>query len=190
MNRKLISALSVSALLLFACDDIDSDAEEDVELAEDEAENDTEDVSKDEEEESVGAEEDEENEESVEDTENGLLSIGDSVTIDDITMTITHAEFTDDRNQFEESDPENVIAVHYTLHNDSDDDYPYGMDFDVYVDGSQSDSYPNENSMGSVSSGRSVDGVEHFSVEGDTIEVEWAPMFSFSGDKGIWDITP
>ncbi|GEN49519.1 hypothetical protein [Alkalibacterium pelagium] len=89
-----------------------------------------------------------------------------------------------------EADPENVIAIYYTLENGTDDDYGYGMDFDVYVDGSQADTYPNDNSMGSVSSGRSTDGVAHYAVNGETIEVEWEPLFSFSGEKGIWDVTP
>lgn len=181
--KKLLALISASAFLLAACDDVDTPTDDEDSAA---VEDDTEaDASESEEvEEDADADEEEEAEESE------LLSIGESITIDDITMTITNAEFTDERNQFEEDEPENVIAIYYTLENDTDDDYGYGMDFDVYVDGSQADTYPNDNSMGSVSSGRSTDGVAHYAVNGETIEVEWEPLFSFSGEKGIWDVTP
>ncbi|SDJ86778.1 hypothetical protein [Alkalibacterium thalassium] len=186
--KKLLALISASAFLLAACDDVDTPADDDDSAAvEDDTEaevTETEEV----EEEADTEEETAEAEEEPEDSE--LLSIGESITIDDITMTITNAEFTDERNQFEEDEPEHVIAIYYTLENDTDDDYGYGMDFDVYVDGSQADTYPNDNSMGSVSSGRSTDGVAHYAVNGETIEVEWEPLFSFSGEKGIWDVTP
>lgn len=188
--KKLLALISASAFLLAACDDVDTPTDdEDSAAVEDDTEADA--TESEEVEEDVNA--DEENAEANDEEgpeESELLSIGESITIDDITMTITNAEFTDERNQFEEDEPENVIAIYYTLENDTDDDYGYGMDFDVYVDGSQADTYPNDNSMGSVSSGRSTDGVAHYAVNGETIEVEWEPLFSFSGEKGIWDVTP
>lgn len=181
--KKLLALLGTSAVLLAACDEPEEESAgpdtEDVE----EADEDTADA----EEETT---EDEEEPEEEEDSNGDLLAIGDSITVDDITMTITGAEFTDDRNEFADEEPDEVIAIHYTLENDSDDDYPYGADFDVYVDGSQANSYPNDNSIGSVSPGRSVDGVAHYGVTGEDIEVEWEPMFSFSDERGIWNITP
>lgn len=188
--KKLLALISASAFLLAACDDVDTPTDDEDSAA---VEDDTEADATESEEVEEDADADEENAEAndeEEPEESELLSIGESITIDDITMTITNAEFTDERNQFEEDEPENVIAIYYTLENDTDDDYGYGMDFDVYVDGSQADTYPNDNSMGSVSSGRSTDGVAHYAVNGETIEVEWEPLFSFSGEKGIWDVTP
>lgn len=127
-----------------------------------------------------------------EDTKEGkdTLSIGDSKEIDGVKYTVTNSYYTDERNEFDENNPEKVIAIEYTIENNSEEDYPYGMDEQVYVDGSQAESYALDNSMGSVSAGRSVDGIIHYGVNGETVELEWEPMFSFSGEKGIWDITP
>jgi hypothetical protein len=190
--KKLLALISASAFLLAACDDVDTPADDDDSAAveEDTEAEATESEEAEEEADTEGETAGTDDEVEDEPEESELLSIGESITIDDITMTITNAEFTDERNQFEEADPENVIAIYYTLENGTDDDYGYGMDFDVYVDGSQADTYPNDNSMGSVSSGRSTDGVAHYAVNGETIEVEWEPLFSFSGEKGIWDVTP
>ena len=119
-----------------------------------------------------------------------LLTIGESHTIEDYTLTVNDAYYTDERNQFDETNPEKVIAIEYTLENNSDQDYPFGIDTQVYVDGKQADSYALGSDMGSVSSGRTVDGTTYYGVNGEKVELEWEPTFSFSGDKGIWDITP
>lgn len=122
--------------------------------------------------------------------EKGPLSIGDSKTIDDITLTVKNSYYTDERNEFDDTNPEKVIAIEYTIENNAEDDYPYGMDMQAYVDGKKTESYPLGMDMGSVSSGRSVDSVAYFGVNGEKVEIEWEPMFSMSGDKGIWDVTP
>lgn len=122
--------------------------------------------------------------------ESGLLAIGESYTIDDVTVTVTDAYFAEERNEFAEEDPEQVLAIEYTLENNASEDYPIGMDFQVYVDGSLADTYPLENTMDSVSSGRSVEAIAHYGINGSEIEAEWEPLFSFSGDKGIWNVTP
>lgn len=129
-------------------------------------------------------------EEEVEEPADELLSVGDSVTIDDVTMTVNSVEYTDERNEFDDTNPENVIKISYTLENGASEDYPYGADFQVYADGSLMETYPNDNSMGSVSAGRSVEGVAHFGVNGEEIEIEWAPLFSMSGEKGVWAVDP
>lgn len=119
-----------------------------------------------------------------------LLTVGDSYTIDDITFTVNNTYYTDERNEFAETDPENVIAIEYTLENNSDEDYPFGVDTQVYADGQQMESYPLGTDLGSVSSGRSVESTTYYGINGEKVELEWEPFFSFSGDKGIWDITP
>lgn len=131
-------------------------------------------------------------EETVADESEGaeLLTVGESHTIGDYTLTVNDAYYTDERNQFDETNPEKVIAIEYTLENNSDQDYPFGIDTQVYVDGKQADSYALGSDMGSVSSGRTVDGTTYYGVNGEKVELEWEPTFSFSGDKGIWDITP
>lgn len=117
-----------------------------------------------------------------------LLAVGDSATVDDITVTVNNVSFTDERNEFADTTPERVIAIEYTLENGQEEDYPFGMDMQLYVDGKKSDTYPLGADMGSVSAGRTVDSVSYFGVDGENIELEWQPMFSLS-DKAIWDLT-
>lgn len=180
---RLLAALAAGAFVLGACEEADTTEDEVTEAEETTADEpeETEEV-----EETDEAEEPAEEEEAAEDE---LLSIGDSFTADDVTVTITDAYYTDERNEFEETDPENVLAIEYTLENNADEDYPVGMDFQVYVDGSLADTYANENTMDSVSSGRSIEAISHYGVSGDQIEAEWEPFFSFSGEKGIWDVS-
>lgn len=129
-------------------------------------------------------------EEDVEQESDGLLAIGESATIDDITFTVTGSSFTDERNEFAETNPEQVIKIDFSLENGAEEDYPVGMDTQVYVDGTQADSYPLGSDIGSVSAGRTFEGSIYYGVNGDSVELEWEPMMSFSGDKAIWDITP
>lgn len=129
-------------------------------------------------------------EESSQESDGELLQVGESKTIDDITLTVTDSYYTDERNEFDESNPDKVIAIEYTLENNSGEDYPFGLDTQVYADGKQMESYALGSDMGAVSSGRTVDGVTYYGVNGDRVELEWEPMFSFSGEKGIWDVTP
>lgn len=171
--HKLVGVIAVSALFLGACE-------------EESATNDTEEPKA----ESEATEETAETEEVAEEPSEELLSVGDSMTIDDVTMTINSVEFTDERNEYAETEPEKVIKINYTIKNEAEEDYPYGADFQVYADGSLMETYPNDSSVGSVSTGRSVDGVDHYGITGEEIEIEWEPLFSFSGEKGIWAVDP
>src|SRR5699024_9332420 len=117
-----------------------------------------------------------------------LLAVGDSTTIDDITLTVNNVSFTDERNSYADTTPERVIAIEYTLENGQEEDYPFGMDMDLYVDGKKAESYPLGMDLGSVSAGRAVDAVSYFGVDGEEIELEWQPVFSLS-DKAVWDLT-
>lgn len=178
MSKKLLVLLLSGGLLLAACGE-DSAA----------GDNSTPETSQE------GAEAEAETTETEEQTtapegDSAKLTIGDSKEIDGIKFTVTNSYYTDERNEFAETSPEKVIAIEYTIENNSEDDYPFGMDEQVYVDGKQAETYPLDNSMGSVSAGRSADGIVFYGVDGDTVELEWAPMFSFSGEKGVWDVTP
>ncbi len=117
-------------------------------------------------------------------------SIGDTQTVEEYEITINEISFTDERNQFEENDPENVIRIDYTVKNNSDEDVSYsGSDFKVYVDGKETSVYPNDNSMGALSPGRSLDGVAYHTVEGDgEIEIEWSPLSYFGKERALFKI--
>jgi len=120
---------------------------------------------------------------------NELLAIGESATIDDITYTVTNASYTDERNEFAETSPENVIKIDFTLENGAEEDYPVGMDTQAYVDGVQAETYPLGSDFGSVSAGRTYEGSMYYGVSGEQVELEWAPTFSFSGEKAVWNVT-
>lgn len=173
--KKILGALAV-VLVIGACANTVDDKDEKVEDSTEQTES-TEVV------EEVKADE----ESSVEEQPQ-LLAVGDSATIDDITLTVNSVSFTDERNSYADTTPERVIAIEYTLENGQEEDYPFGMDMDLYVDGKKADSYPLGMDLGSVSAGRAVDAVSYFGVDGEEIELEWQPVFSLS-DKAVWDLT-
>ena len=103
-----------------------------------------------------------------------------------------NAYYTDERNEFADITPDNVLMVEVTIENNSGTDYPVGMDLSLYVDGSKAETYPVATLMDSVSDGRSVSGQQTFAIMGDPseIELEFSPFMSFSGEKAIYTITP
>lgn len=124
--------------------------------------------------------------------EKELLGVGDSYTIDGVTVTVNGVEYTDERNQFYEGHVDSVILVNVTYENNTGDDIAVGMDFQLYADGEKMDTYPVDSLLGSVSDGRTVTGNIAYGIVGQPkkIELEFEPIFSISGDKGIYDITP
>ncbi|KAA9218671.1 MULTISPECIES: DUF4352 domain-containing protein [Aerococcus] len=125
--------------------------------------------------------------------ENKKLAVGDAAEIDGIKFKVNNVEFTDERNQFAESNPERVIKISYTLENGQDKDYAFGADTQLYVDGKKAKTYPLSGSdgdigFGSVSAGRTVDSTVYYGVDGKDIELEWQPLFSV-GEKAIWKLS-
>lgn len=120
------------------------------------------------------------------------LTVGETSTIDDISLTVDNAYYTDQRNEFADIVPDNVLMIDVTIENNSGTDYPVGMDLSLYVDGSKAETYPVATLMDSVSDGRSVSGQQSFAIMGDSseIELEFSPFMSFSGEKAIYTITP
>lgn len=117
------------------------------------------------------------------------LGVGDTVTVDDIQLTLTSVSLTDERNQFADTDPAYVVKIEYTIVNNSTSDYPFGLDLDVYgPDGKKADTYPNENSMGSLASGKATDCVVHYGINDlGKIEIQFSPLFS--SKKAIFEAT-
>ena len=115
-------------------------------------------------------------------------AIGDKITFEGkVEFTITGVEWTDERNQFEKSQPEKVLKVTYNLTNLSDEDYPIVGDVDLYVGGKKMDSYPNGGTMGSVSAGRTYEGaVSYFAVNGSGAkELEVEPFMGIGTKPAI-----
>ncbi|MBG9982145.1 DUF4352 domain-containing protein [Aerococcaceae bacterium DSM 111020] len=121
---------------------------------------------------------------------NDAPGLGETQTVDAYEITINEVSFTDERNNFDDSDPDNVIRIDYTIKNNADEDVSYsGNDFKVYVDGKETSIYPNDNSVGALSAGRSLDGVAHHVLEGDgEVEIDWSPLSYFGKEKAIFKI--
>lgn len=116
-----------------------------------------------------------------------FYSVGDTVKVGDAEYTLTGVELSDERNQFDETNPAEVVKISYTVKNNSDSDLPVGADVDVYgSDDKKAESYPNENTMGSVAPGKQMDCVQHFGINGTgEIEIHFAPLISFE-DAAIY----
>lgn len=116
-----------------------------------------------------------------EETKNETFAVGDTAEFKDAKFTLKSVTTTDERNEFADTDPAAVIVIEYELENLSDNDLSYGMDITVYdADGNQMDTYPLENSMGALASGKKVQGVEAHGIEAlGTIEIHYAPLVSF-----------
>ena len=68
--------------------------------------------------------------------EKKTYGIGDKITFEGkAEYTITNVEWTEERNQFEQSNPEKVLKVTYNVTNLSDKDAVVGMGMDLYVGG-------------------------------------------------------
>lgn len=121
--------------------------------------------------------------------------IGDKIVFDGkAEYTITKAEWTDERNQFESSfvknTPEKVLKVTYNVTNLSDEDLVIGTDLRLYVNGNKMETYPNTNTAETISSGRSFEGaIEHFGVIGSgKMEIEIKPLLDFGAKPAIVEI--
>jgi len=118
-----------------------------------------------------------------------FYQVGDTVQVGDAEYTLTGVELTDERNQFDESNPAQVVKISYTVKNNGADDIPVGMDVEVYgPDDKKAESYPNDNTMGSVASGKQMDCVQHFGInETGDVEIHFAPIISLE-DSAIFKV--
>lgn len=112
--------------------------------------------------------------------EKEFYGIGDSVDVGGVVYTLNSVETTDERNEFDDKKPENVIKVSYTMENKNEKDVPVGMDVSAYgPDSKKLESYPNDNTMGSVAKDKKIDVVQHFGLnELGEVELQFAPLVS------------
>ncbi|MGT2682668.1 hypothetical protein [Streptococcus porci] len=122
--------------------------------------------------------------------EEKTFAVGEKIIFEGVAeVTITKVEWTDERNQFEstfvKNTPEKVLKVTYDVNNLSDKDYVLGGGMDLYVAGKKMETYPNSNTIDTVSAGRSFEGaIEHFGVIGSgDMELEIEPSFTFGNTK-------
>lgn len=132
--------------------------------------------------------EDEASEEESEEEESGTYGLGDTAEVADVAITITNVSLTDERNEFADEDPSMVVKIEYELENNSDDEIPVGADLQVYDGtGNQANSYPLDNTLGSLKPGKKIQGVEHYGIEEGPIEIYFQPMFSLD-EEAIFEI--
>lgn len=127
------------------------------------------------------------------DKDGDTYSVGDEVELGDYIIKIIELSYTDERNQFADVDPENVLVITFEITNNSEEDLLFtSSDFKVYLDGKEIDVYPiSNNALGTISPNRTKEAKAGFALfgEGD-IEIEWTPTFNFDNLRAIWRITP
>ena len=65
-------------------------------------------------------------------------AIGDKIVFDkQAEYTITNVEWTDERNDFDKTNPDKVLKVTYNVKNLSDSDLAVGVDIDLFVGGNK-----------------------------------------------------
>ncbi|MFC2948576.1 DUF4352 domain-containing protein [Virgibacillus sediminis] len=107
-------------------------------------------------------------------------SVGDTAEVDGVQFTLKSVTTTDERNEFAETDPSQVVKVEYEIVNNKEDEISVGGDLQAYDGtGNQVESYPLDNTMGSLQPGKKIQGVEHFGIEEGPIEIYFQPLVSF-----------
>lgn len=118
---------------------------------------------------------------SAEKDKNDFYKVGDTVKVGKAEYTLTGVELTEERNEFTEKKPAQVVKISYVVKNNGDKDIPVGMDIEVYgSDNKKAETYPNDNTMESVASGKEMDCVAHFGLNQlGEIEIQFRPIVSF-----------
>lgn len=109
--------------------------------------------------------------------------IGDSVKVDKVTYTLVSVEKTDERNEFADEKPNNVIKVVYHVKNESDQELPLGTDLEVYgPKNTKLKEYPiNNSTLDSLAAGKEADVTTGFGTDDlGNFELQFAPFASLS----------
>ncbi|WP_436651807.1 DUF4352 domain-containing protein [Latilactobacillus sakei] len=109
-----------------------------------------------------------------------LYKLGDTVKVGDVTYTLKSVEKTDERNEYEEEKPANVIKVVYHVKNNGKEDLPVGTDLNVYgPDNNKLKTYALENTMDAVAAGKEMDVTAAYgSDKMGKFELQFAPLVS------------
>ena len=108
------------------------------------------------------------------------LGIGDTAEVEGIKFTLKNVSLTDERNEYAETQPAKVVRIEYEIENNTEDEIPVGGDLEVYDNtGNKVESYPLDNTLGSLQPGKKMQGVEHFGISEGPIEIYFQPLLSF-----------
>lgn len=110
-----------------------------------------------------------------------FYKVGDTVKVGKATYTLKSVETTDERNEFADDKPANVIKVVYHVKNNSDEDLPIGTDLEAYgPDNNKLKSYPiNDTTLDSIAAGKEADVTTGFGTDKlGNIELQFSPLVS------------
>ena len=107
--------------------------------------------------------------------------LGDTVKVGKVTYTLKSVELTDERNEFADDKPNNVIKVTYHVKNGSDDSIPVGADLNAYgPDKNKLKTYPvNGQTLDAIDAGMETDVVTGFGINKlGKVQLKFAPLVS------------
>lgn len=111
-----------------------------------------------------------------------FYKLGETVKVGDVEYTLKSVQKTDERNEFADDKPKDVIKVVYHVKNDGKEDLAIGTDLNVYgPDNNKLKEYPlNDQTVASIAAGKESDVVTGFGTDklGD-FELQFAPLVSF-----------
>lgn len=125
-----------------------------------------------------------EKEETVEDSDEKFLSVGETVTLEDIEVTIHDAQLTDFRREYADRDYKNVLWLDATVKNNSDKDIVVQTLFEGYVNNKEVELYRTDDNnitgSGPLRSGREIEGnfAFAFDEDADKFELVFSPFLS------------
>lgn len=182
----LLAVPAFAALMLAACSD---NAEQDNTGIEEPAES----TSAGEEDDDNGLEIDETDEEAVEsaETDSGNYQLGDSGEIDGITVTISDAFMTDERNDTSIIDVSGVLVLEVTYENRTEEIFPAGRDITMEASGEHARTYDLESALpADVGPGESITGQMAYGLvsKPENMIAVFEPLMNTDGAKAIFDI--
>ncbi|EFR92349.1 gp32 [Listeria innocua FSL S4-378] len=96
---------------------------------------------------------------------------------------MTSVEKTSERNQFDDTNPKNVVKISYKVENNSGAEYFVDSDIDVYDSkGTMGERYPLDNTTGKIPDGKNMNADFHAGVnESGNIEI----IFNLFSDANL-----
>ncbi|MBC2330745.1 hypothetical protein [Listeria swaminathanii] len=110
-------------------------------------------------------------------------SVGDSQELGGVKVTLINVEKTSDRNQFDDTNPKNVVKISYKVENNSGSEYFVTSDIDVYdANSTLGTRYPLENTTGKIPNGKNMNAEFNAGVnESGNIEI----VFNLFSDASL-----
>ncbi|EAE4372900.1 hypothetical protein E1Y43_09705 [Listeria monocytogenes] len=111
------------------------------------------------------------------------FGVGDKQTLGGITVTLVSVTKTSERNQFDDTNPKNVVKISYKVENNSGNEYFVNSDIDVYDSNSTIGTrYPLDNTTGKILNGKNINAEYYAGVnESGNIEI----VFNLFSDASL-----